>query len=92
MKVSLLAIPLAAGLVSACSPMHGPMMGGQGAMPSERMCTMHRQMMAGKTPAEQRAAAEEHIRAMHGSVDDAHVERHMKMMEQRCGPVPSTPR
>lgn len=90
MKLSLLAIPFAAGLFSACSPMHGPMTDGQGAMPSERMCTMHRQTMAGKTAAEQRAAAEAHIRSMHGSVDDAHVDRHMKMMEQKCGPVPAT--
>lgn len=89
MKLSLLAIPFGAALVCACTPMHGQMSGGEGAMPSERMCTMHRQMMAGKTPTEQRAAAEEHIRAMHGSVDNAHVERHMKMMEQKCGPIPT---
>lgn len=80
----LIALPLA--LLSACSPMHSPM-AEHGSMMGTQGCEAHRQAMAGKTPAEQRAAAEAHIRAMHGSVDDAHVDRHMKMMGQRCGPA-----
>jgi hypothetical protein len=41
--------------------------------------------MAGKTVEEQRKAAEAHIVQMHGSADAAHIERHMRMMERRCG-------
>jgi hypothetical protein len=36
----------------------------------------------------QRAAqgrAEAHIVQMHGSADAAHIERHLRVMEQRCG-------
>jgi hypothetical protein len=88
MKLSLLVVPLAAGLVSACSPMHGPA-GYQGPMAGDSRCAAHHREMAGKSPAEQRAAAEAHIRAMHGTAYAAHVERHLKMMEQRCGPPPT---
>ena len=71
-----------AGALAACahSPHHGDM---------TQMCAEHRQSMAGKSPAEQRAAAEAQIRAMHGTADAAHVERHLRMMEQRCGPTPA---
>ncbi len=48
-------------------------------------CAEYRATMAGKSLEEQRQAAEAHIVRMHGSSDPAHVERHMKMMEQRCG-------
>ena len=50
---------------------------------------MHRETMDGKSPAEQRATAEAHITAMHGSVDAAHVDRHLRMMEQMCGAKPA---
>ncbi len=84
-----LLILAAAAVLAACSPMHrggGPGgMGGMGGGDSTQRCEMHRQMMAGKTPDEQRAAVEAHIRQMHGSVDQAHVDRHMQMMASRCG-------
>jgi hypothetical protein len=48
-------------------------------------CAEYRATMAGKSIEEQRKASEEHIVRMHGTADAAHVERHMKMMEQRCG-------
>jgi hypothetical protein len=89
MKLSLLAVPLAAGLVAACSPMHGPGGGHHGAMATDQRCAVHRQEMQGKTAAEQRAAAEAHIKAMHGSADAAHVDRHLQMMERMCGPTPA---
>ena len=76
MKASQFLIAFIAGSATACAATHDHAGG----------CAAHRQAMAGKTPAEQRAAAEEHIRAMHGSADAAHVERHLQMMEQHCGP------
>jgi hypothetical protein len=45
--------------------------------------------MEGKSPAEQRAAAEAHITAMHGNADAAHVDRHLRMMGQMCGAKPT---
>jgi hypothetical protein len=45
--------------------------------------------MEGKSPAEQRAAAEAHITAMHGNADAAHVDQHLRMMEQMCGAKPT---
>lgn len=75
-------LPLAALLLSACASAphrHGDM--------AER-CAAHRAEMAGKSPAEQREAAAAHIRAKHGSADDAHIDRHLRMMTQRCGAAP----
>jgi hypothetical protein len=57
-------------------------------MNTDERCAMHRKAMEGKSPAEQRAAAEAHITAMHGSADAAHVDRHLRMMEQMCGAKP----
>jgi hypothetical protein len=48
-------------------------------------CAEYRATMAGKSVEEQNKAAEAHIVRMHGSGDATHIERHMKMMEQRCG-------
>ena len=50
---------------------------------------MHRETMEGKSPAEQRAMAEAQITKMHGSADAAHIDRHMRMMEQTCGTNPA---
>lgn len=50
-----------------------------------RMCAEYRQTMAGKSAAEQQAAAEAHVRAMHGAADAEHAARHLQMMRQRCG-------
>jgi hypothetical protein len=88
MKTYLIAIPSAALLLAACSPMHGPG-GHHGAMAADQRCAVHRQEMQGKTAAEQRAAAEAHIKAMHGSADEAHIDRHLRMMERMCGPTPA---
>jgi hypothetical protein len=70
--------------LSACSTMHTPMSGAHGAN-TEQRCAMYRSEMEGKSAAEQRAAAEAHITAMHGSSDAAHVDRHLRMMNQMCG-------
>ena len=48
------------------------------------MCTMHREMTAGKSAAEQKAAVEAHIRSMHGTSSPDMVTHHMKMMEMHC--------
>lgn len=82
MPTRLLLASAAVLVLAACTTPHGPMhhrMAG-GTDP----CVAHRDA---KTPQEKRAAAEAHIRQMHGSVDDAHVERHLRMMDQRCGPA-----
>lgn len=66
-------------LVAGCVSMPGHRNG------STDYCAEYRATMAGKSVEEQRKAAEAHIVRMHGSADAAHIERHMKMMEQRCG-------
>lgn len=88
MKLRILAAAMIAAWVSACSTMDGPAMGEHTGMNAEQRCTMYRETTAGKSPSEQRAAAEAHIAAMHGSVDPAHVDRHLRMMEQMCGAKP----
>ena len=74
---SMLLAPLAL-LLAACGtpqhPSHGQAM--------TDACTAHRQS---RTPDERRAAAEAHIVKMHGSADAQHIERHLQMMDQRCG-------
>ena len=49
-----------------------------------QMCQMHKQMTEGKSPAEQRAAVEEHVKSMHGSASPEMVAHHTKMMEMHC--------
>jgi hypothetical protein len=68
--------------------MDAPATGQHAGMNADERCAMHRKAMAGKSPAEQRAAAEAHVTAMHGSADAAHVDRHLQMMEQMCGAKP----
>ena len=82
------AVTVAAWGLSACSTMDGPTTGQHAGMNADEQCAMHRKAMEGKSPAEQRAAAEAHITAMHGSADAAHVDRHLRMMEQMCGANP----
>jgi hypothetical protein len=82
------AVTVAAWGLSACSTMDGPTTGEHAGMYADQRCAMHRKAMEGKSPAEQRAAAEAHITAMHGSADAAHVDRHLQMMEQMCGAKP----
>lgn len=84
------AAAFAAWGLSACGTMDGPPATGQHAATSAgQKCAMYRQTMEGKSPAEQRAAAEAHIITMHGSADAAHVDRHLRMMEQTCGAKPA---
>jgi len=73
--LSLALLALVAGCVSTPGHRHG----------GADYCAEYRATMAGKSVEEQRKAAEAHIVKMHDSADAAHVERHMKMMEQRCG-------
>lgn len=54
-------------------------------MPMGHMCAMDKQMTEGKSPAEQRAAIEAHIKSMHGSVSPDMVAHHEKMMKMHCG-------
>lgn len=50
-----------------------------------QMCAMHRQMMDGKTPAEQQAAIEAYIKSRHGGAASTdHAQRHRDMMDKRC--------
>ena len=83
--VSLAALVLATG----CSSMPGQ--SAHHAMGADH-CTEYRTTMAGKSVEEQRKAAEAHIVRMHGASDPAHVERHMRMMEQRCGSAQGQPK
>ena len=69
-------------LVAGCSSVHRQ--AGHHANGSD-YCAEYRATMAGKSVEDQRKASADHIVRMHGSADAAHVERHMKMMEQRCG-------
>ncbi len=71
-------------------------MGGAGGMGmgggnQAQMCTMYRQMMAGKTPAEQQAAMEAQMRSMHGNTvtsEQARMQR--EMMEKNCAGASGT--
>ena len=91
MKAQTLAVVAIGALaLSACGTLDGPPATGQHAgMDAGQKCAMHRATMEGKSPAEQQAAAEAHITAMHGSADAAHVDRHLQMMERTCGTNPA---
>ena len=73
-----LAVALASLALAACSTPHGS---NATATTAGDPCTAHRQAA---TPEARRAAAEAHIVQMHGSATPDHVERHLRMMEQRC--------
>ena len=68
-------------LVAGCTSMH---QAGHHAAGTDH-CAEYRATMAGKSVEEQRKASEAHIVQMHGSAEAAHVDRHVNMMEQRCG-------
>jgi hypothetical protein len=51
-----------------------------------RMCEVHELMMTGTSAEEQRTMLEQHLKAMHGSVDAGMVARHRRAMEQDCPP------
>lgn len=87
---TLAALTIAVWGLSACSTMDGtPATGQHAAMNTEQRCAMYRTTMEGKSPAEQRATAEAHIKMMHGSADASHIDRHMRMMEETCGVKPA---
>lgn len=87
---TLAAVIISAWGLSACSTMVGaPATDQHATMNTEQKCAMYRETMQGRSPAEQRATAEAHIRMMHGSADTAHVDRHLQMMEQACGTNPA---
>jgi hypothetical protein len=80
--------------------MHGPGTGAQGpgggmgmgaAGDQAQSCAMYREMMAGKSPAEQQAAVEARMRSMHG--EQATPERtrmYREMMEKNCAGASGT--
>jgi hypothetical protein len=58
---------------------------GMGAGNQAQMCAMYRQMMAGKSPAEQQAAMEAQMRSMHGgNVTPEQMRMQRDMMEKNC--------
>lgn len=69
-------------------------MGGQGGMGTgnpAQMCAMYRDMMAGRTPAEQQAAMESQMRALHGgTVTPEQARMHRETMERHCAGAPGT--
>jgi hypothetical protein len=81
--IALIAAAVVAGCATHRETMHG------GSMPDAThlaaMCQLYRATLAGKSPDEQRAAAEAHVRSMHGSATPEHVAHHMRMMETHCG-------
>ena len=86
---SLLLLTMAGSTALAACAMQprGPMMAGGQQMPmmdKAEMCGMHQKMMAGKSPQEQQAMMEQHMKAMHGDVDPQMVARHREMMEKNC--------
>lgn len=94
---TLLALPIlgSALVVAACAtPREHAMSGGHhhgSAEHHRRMCAMHQQAMVGKSPAEQQAAIEAHVRSMHGSADPQHVAMHRQMMDRHCGTMGAAP-
>lgn len=90
----LLALPLVGGalVISACATPHDRMLsGGHDSMDITRMCAMHRQMMAGKSPAEQQAAIEAHVKSMHGSADPQMMAMHRQRMDRHCAGTGTAP-
>ena len=84
-------------------PGSGPMMGGGGG-PGQGMgggmgmggdmaqtCAMYRELTAGKSPAEQRAAVEQRMQSMHGgSMTPEQVRMRREMMERNCAAAPAS--
>ena len=87
-RASVLLVALAAaGGLAACTTPHDPTMSGNRRTPMmdmAQMCTMHHKMTAGRSPEEQQAMMESHMKAMHGSVDPQMVTQHRQMMEKNC--------
>lgn len=96
MKVTALTLACAAVAlaIGGCAPYHGVGMGPQGATgygDMGQMCSMYRQAATGGSPAEQRAAIEAQMQAMHGgtlSPEQLRVRR--ETMERNCAGVPAS--
>ena len=102
MKLRILVVAPAAALLLAGCMHRGGGMGGAGMGPGPaggmgtggdmaQMCSMHRQMTAGKSPAEQQAAVQAYMRSMHGgNIGPQQVQAHMEMMDRQCAQVPAS--
>lgn len=67
----------------------GPGMGGAH---RAHMCAMHRQVMAGKSPTDQLAAAEAQLRLMHGgNVTPDQARWHLERMDKYCADAGAKP-
>jgi uncharacterized lipoprotein len=79
----LLLVVLLAGCATDSHVAHhqdGPRAQGHGStMDMESMCSMHKQMMAGKTADEQQALMEEHMKSM-----PSEMRERMQMLHQQC--------
>lgn len=90
----LFALPLAGSalVISACAtPRDRMMSSGHDSMDMTRMCAMHRQMMAGKSPADQQAAIEAHVKSMHGSAAPQMVAMHRQLIDRHCAGTDAAP-
>ena len=81
--IALLVAVLAVGL-AACTGTGPAANPPAPAMDMARMCDLHELMMAGSSPEEQQTMLEQHLKAIHGSVDAAMVERHRQTMAKNC--------
>lgn len=91
---SLAALMVLAGCSTPPTPSsQGAMMGmggaggtGMGGANTAQMCAMHRQMMEGKSPAEQQAAMVAQMRTMQGggNVTPEQARMHREMMDRNC--------
>ena len=71
------------------------MMGGGAQMPMgemAQMCEMHQKTMADKSPQEQQAMMEQHMKAMHGDVTPEMAARNRQMMDRNCSGMRRDPR
>jgi hypothetical protein len=74
-----LGLLLPAAMALAACAAHAPAHHGADA------CATWHQLTVGKSADERRAVAGAQVRERHESADPAHVERHLRMMDQRCG-------
>lgn len=70
---------VAAALVGCASSEPGKGGHSHSAMDMKAMCEHHKQMMAGKSPAEHQAMMNEHMKS-----SPAEMRKHMQMMQEQC--------
>ena len=81
------ALGLAALTVAACATRAAPDAADTRQRPpmdTARMCEAHELMMTGSSPEEQQTMLEQHLKAMHGSVDPQMIARHRQAMSENC--------